>query len=86
MLYQPPEPIEAEVWTAMPREFRRAGAAPPWAAANYAGQPCDSFLEGPSFDRDGNLWLVDIPYGRIFRVSSAGNGRRSPSTKDGRTG
>ncbi|MBN8959292.1 MAG: SMP-30/gluconolactonase/LRE family protein, partial [Rhizobiales bacterium] len=28
-----------------------------------------SFLEGPSFDRDGNLYVVDIPYGRILRVS-----------------
>ena len=29
----------------------------------------DSFLEGPSFDRAGNLYLCDIPWGRIFRVS-----------------
>lgn len=28
-----------------------------------------SFLEGPSFDRDGNLFVVDIPYGRILRVT-----------------
>jgi gluconolactonase len=26
-------------------------------------------LEGPSFDRDGYLWITDIPYGRIFRIS-----------------
>lgn len=69
MLYPPPEPIEAEVWTTMPAEFRRGGEAPPWGAANRAGQACDSFLEGPAFDREGNLYLVDIPYGRIFRVS-----------------
>ena len=31
-----------------------------------------SFLEGPSFDRAGNLYVVDIPYGRILRVSPAG--------------
>jgi gluconolactonase len=73
MLYPPPATIEAEVWTTMPAEFRRADAAPPWAAANRAGQPCDSFLEGPGFDRDGNLWLVDIPYGRVFRVSPEGD-------------
>lgn len=28
-----------------------------------------SFLEGPAFDRNGNLYLVDIPYGRILRVT-----------------
>jgi gluconolactonase len=35
-------------------------------------QPVDSFLEGPSFDRDGNLWFVDIPFGRVFRADTAG--------------
>lgn len=33
----------------------------------------DSFLEGPCFDRDGNLYVVDIPYGRIFRISPDGD-------------
>ena len=28
-----------------------------------------SFLEGPSFDREGHLYCVDIPYGRILRIS-----------------
>jgi gluconolactonase len=32
----------------------------------------DSFLEGPSFDRDGHLWCVDIPFGRIFRIDPKG--------------
>jgi gluconolactonase len=36
------------------------------------GAPTDSFLEGPSFDREGNLYVTDIPYGRIFRVSPKG--------------
>jgi gluconolactonase len=31
------------------------------------------FLEGPSFDRDGNLYVVDIPFGRIFRISPQAN-------------
>lgn len=70
MLYPPPEPINAEVWTSMPDKFRRSGARPAWAAANKPGQVCDCFLEGPSFDRDGNLWVVDIPFGRIFRIAA----------------
>lgn len=32
-----------------------------------------SFLEGPSFDDQGNLYVVDIPFGRVFRVDPAGN-------------
>ena len=57
MLYAPPMPQTADVWTSMPAEFRRIGATPAWAAANKPGQTCDCFLEGPSFDRDGNLGL-----------------------------
>ncbi len=72
MLYPPPNPIQATVWSTMPDEFRRAGQVPRWAEANKHGQPADSFLEGPSWDRDGNLWIVDIPYGRIFRISPQG--------------
>jgi hypothetical protein len=34
--------------------------------------PRDCFLEGPSFDRDGNLHVVNIPYGQVLRVSPAG--------------
>jgi gluconolactonase len=71
-LYPPPEVIAASVWTEMPREFRRTGEVPEWAQANMAGRALDSFIEGPSFDRDGNLLITDIPYGRVFSVSPTG--------------
>lgn len=67
--YPAPQIIDAEVWTTMPSEFRIKNTSPAWAAANKPGRMIDSFLEGPSFDRDGNLWVTDIPYGRIFRIS-----------------
>ena len=74
MLFAPPTPQVAEVWTSVPAEFRRAEARPAWAISNKpGGDPCDCFLEGPSFDRDGNLWVVDIPFGRIFRISPQGD-------------
>jgi gluconolactonase len=31
-----------------------------------------SFLEGPSFDLDVNLYCVDVAYGRIFTISTNG--------------
>ena len=68
-LYPPPKDIETEIWTSVPDEFRIKNTSPEWAAANKPGKMVDSFLEGPSFDRDGNLWVTDIPYGRIFRIS-----------------
>src|SRR4029434_5044133 len=31
-----------------------------------------SFLEGPVFDAAGNLYVTDIPFGRIFRIDPQG--------------
>jgi gluconolactonase len=36
------------------------------------GAPTDCFLEGPSFDRAGNLYVVDVAWGRIFRIAPDG--------------
>jgi gluconolactonase len=68
-LETPPRLIETRVFSAMPDHFRRKGVATEWADANRPGQPTDCFIEGPSFDKDGNLWIVDIPFGRIFRIA-----------------
>jgi len=56
----------------MPDKFRRKGVRTDWADANRPGIATDSFIEGPSFDKDGNLYIVDIPFGRIFRIAPAG--------------
>jgi gluconolactonase len=71
MMYldQPPRVIESRIHTTMPQEFRRRGSPTAWAKANKGGQQVESFIEGPSFDRHGNLYVVDIPYGRVFRIS-----------------
>ncbi len=68
----PPRLIEAKVFSAMPESFRRKGVRTEWADANRSGQPTDCFIEGPSFDADGNLYIVDIPFGRIFRIAPDG--------------
>jgi gluconolactonase len=36
------------------------------------GTITDSFLEGPVFDGAGNLYVTDIPWGRIFRIDPQG--------------
>jgi gluconolactonase len=58
------------VLTRLPDSFRRKRRSQ-WCDANKPGHEIDSFLEGPSFDRAGNLFVTDIPYGRIFRISPA---------------
>ena len=67
-LETPPRLIETKAFSAMPDEFRRKERTE-WADANRPGAVTDCFIEGPSFDADGNLYIVDIPFGRIFRIS-----------------
>lgn len=38
----------------------------------FARVPDTKLLEGPSFDRAGNLYVVDIPNGRVFRIAPDG--------------
>ncbi|WP_186156562.1 SMP-30/gluconolactonase/LRE family protein [Burkholderia gladioli] len=52
----------------MPDAMRRAEVND-WSRANAGGRAVDCFLEGPCFDNAGNLYVVDIPHGRIFRVT-----------------
>ncbi len=68
-LERPPRLIGTEIFSAMPDRFRRKGVRSEWADANRPGQPTDCFIEGPSFDADGQLYIVDIPFGRIFRIA-----------------
>lgn len=70
-LFAPPATIRAEIFSRMPDELRRPKRTS-WGDYNKAGQPVDCFLEGPSFDADGQLVVTDIPHGRIFKVSSSG--------------
>ncbi len=69
--FAPPERISSRVFARLPDVYRSPRRSA-WADANKAGQAIDSFLEGPSFDRQGRLYVTDIPHGRIFRIDRAG--------------
>src|SRR5437868_2073995 len=69
--FTPLEKIDVQRWTSLPKKFRKKGRTA-WSDPNRQGAEVDSFLEGPSFDRQGNLWCVDIPFGRIFRIDKKG--------------
>ena len=69
--FKQPELIKAELFMSMPKKFRdRRRTA--WSDPNRQGAEVECFLEGPAFDRDGNLWFVDIPFGRVFRITARG--------------
>ena len=65
----PLQTILAEPFASMPPKYRRPGVQTAWAEANKGGAAVDCFLEGPCFDREGHLYVVDIPFGRVFRIS-----------------
>jgi len=70
-VFAAPPTLTTEIFAALPDAFRRPRASR-WSEANRGGAALHSFLEGPSFDRDGNLYVVDIAHGRVFRISPAG--------------
>lgn len=69
--FPPPRRLETEVLTRLPDRFRRPRRTA-WADFNRGGREIDSFLEGPSFDRDGRLYVTDVAHGRIFRIDPRG--------------
>jgi gluconolactonase len=71
-MFAPPEVITTEVFAEVPASLHRIGSTA-WTRTNRSGLATPSFLEGPSFDRDGNLYVVDVPHGRVFRISPHGH-------------
>ncbi|HEM7842893.1 TPA: SMP-30/gluconolactonase/LRE family protein [Burkholderia multivorans] len=71
MLFQSPRCIDAETFTTLPESLRTGGPHSPWNQAR-PGHAFTSFLEGPSFDLDGNLWCVDVVNGRIYKIAPDG--------------
>lgn len=71
-MFAAPPDIATEVFARLPDEFRsprRKSQLAKW----HPGHPqSHSVLEGPSFDREGNLYVVDVAFGRIFRIDPAG--------------
>jgi gluconolactonase len=65
---RPPVRVDAEVLTRLPEALRRPQPSP-WGVANRPGHAVHSFLEGPCFDGQGNLYVTDIPHGRVFRIA-----------------
>ncbi|MGE8320706.1 MAG: SMP-30/gluconolactonase/LRE family protein [Comamonas sp.] len=70
-LLQAPEVRELDLFSAMPEDLRRRERSA-WADANRGGAVTDSFLEGPVFDEAGNLYVTDIPWGRVLRIDPQG--------------
>lgn len=70
-MFTPPITIATEIFAVIPERFRKSRREPAFGLMR-AQLPGGSFIEGPSFDRAGNLYIVDISFGRIFCISPLG--------------
>jgi gluconolactonase len=70
-MFAAPPSVIAEIHARVPDRLRLGDRRSKWLdKKGHASK--DSFLEGPSFDREGNLYLVDIAHGRLFRMTPEG--------------
>ena len=71
-MYAPPPLLTCTTYARVPDTLRRERGVSRWTKINHPGRELHSFLEGPAFDRDGNLYVVDVAFGRIFHISPLG--------------
>ncbi|KAH7329673.1 hypothetical protein B0I35DRAFT_466642 [Stachybotrys elegans] len=65
--YPPPPTIKAELYVRIPDSNRCIGVESEWRGGSALAFQ-HIFLEGPVADNRGNLYVVDIPYGRILKI------------------
>uniref|UniRef100_UPI003B521D23 SMP-30/gluconolactonase/LRE family protein n=1 Tax=Roseovarius indicus TaxID=540747 RepID=UPI003B521D23 len=70
-MFTSPQYFVADVFTTLPEDLRVRERSQ-WADVQKHGAELGSFLEGPVADAFGALYVTDIPYGRIFRVTVDG--------------
>ncbi len=73
-LLTPPTIRQPALFSSLPERYRKRRQTE-WSDANQGDGPVDSFLEGPVVDDAGNLYVTDIPNGRIFRIDNGGGWR-----------
>ena len=71
-MFSAPLSLTTETAYELPSHLYDAGRGNPWVEANLHGLDVHSCIQGPCFDAGGNLWLVDTPFGRVFRISPTG--------------
>ena len=72
-MFAPPANVETTVFARLPEELKlKPGETNEWVRGQPIGMPARSLLEGPSFDRNGTLYCVDVVTGRIYTVNGRG--------------
>lgn len=68
--YPVPPVIQAKIYVRIPNTLRCTGQPTEWRGGS-AVPTSEIFLEGPTYVTNGDLYLVDVPYGRILKVNVA---------------
>jgi gluconolactonase len=68
IIFAAPAELQTEVFATLPDNLR---AQPPNRPI-WGGKERDSFLEGPTFLKDGSLLCVNVPFGQIIGFSAEG--------------
>ncbi|HEX7741614.1 MAG TPA: SMP-30/gluconolactonase/LRE family protein, partial [Sphingobium sp.] len=71
-MYPIPPNAEAEVFAVIPESIGYGDRKSDWASVQVHGNATPTFLEGPCFDAAGNLWVTDIPWGRVLKIAADG--------------
>lgn len=72
-MFSAPLSLTTETAFELPSHLYDAGSGNAWVEANLQGLDVHSYIQGPCFDGNGNLWVVDTPFGRVFRISTTGD-------------
>lgn len=70
-MFAPPQEIPLQLFSKVPPHLDKSETVS-HMARRRPGMKIPAFLEGPAFDRAGNLLLVDIAHGRLFSVTPDG--------------
>ena len=66
--YPPPPTIQASLYVRIPDDIRCKDKESEWRGG-FSRTFQNIFLEGPVYAASGDVYVVDIPYGRILRVT-----------------
>lgn len=71
-MFNAPLSLTTETAFELPAYLYESGTHNAWVVANLHGRDIHSFLRGPCFDNNDCLWVADVPFGRIFRITPTG--------------
>jgi gluconolactonase len=72
MFFTPPKVIHTEIFSTIPNALLKPDPDNEWTRTQPLGSPKESLIEGPSFDKSGNLYCVDVINGKILKFTQLG--------------